>query len=387
MALEVQIAALTEHLVTKEVVDHPNHFGTLFVDGQGIEVGDFHVRRRAHRVGHGAGILGKLCCAQQRGILYSFHSRRSHIGRELGIPEHRKTLFQAQLKPVAAGYPVAGPVMEVFVGDDGLDTLEGGVRGSLLTGQHTGRVENIQPFVFHGAHVEVVHRHDHEDIQVVLPPVDIFVPAHGTLEGIHREITLLRVAGLDIHAQINVAAGTGGEGIFFLHQVSGYQGKEVSRLGERVFPGDKMATVFQLAVIHRVTIGKQHGIGAFVCLDTGTEARHDIRPVRIEGNAAKSFRLALSAEHTGGLVQTFQPGVVLRFDPGDYLQLEFFRHRGHDQRIATVFELTGAQRRAIQGNRFQLQTITVQKQRGSALRGIRVAAHSQGTVHTGAVFK
>ena len=295
-------------------------------------------------MGHGAGIFRELCGAQQGNVFNALDRWRSHVGGELGIPEHGEAFLQAQLEPVTTGDPVAGPVVEVLVGDDGLDALEGGVGRRVLAGQHAGGVENIQALVFHGPHVEVIHRHDHEDIQVVFAAVDVFIPAHGALEGVHGEIALLRVAGLHVHSQVNVTAGTGGEGVFFLYQVSGNQREQISRLGERVFPGDKVAAVFELALLYRVAVGQQYRVSAFIGFNPGAEPGHHIRAVRVESDATEALGLALGTEHSGGLVQTFQPGIVLRLDPGNHLQFELLRYRRHDQRIATVFEITGSQR-------------------------------------------
>jgi hypothetical protein len=61
------------------------------------------------------------------------------------------------------------------------DPLVRGVGGG-SAGQHGAGVEDVEALVLHGAHVEVVDRDDHEDVQVVFAAVDLFVPAHGLLQ-------------------------------------------------------------------------------------------------------------------------------------------------------------------------------------------------------------
>lgn len=51
--------------------------------------------------------------------------------------------------------------------------------------QHVRRVEDVKSLVFHGAHVEVIHSHYVVGVQVALQPEDLFVPAHGLLQGRH----------------------------------------------------------------------------------------------------------------------------------------------------------------------------------------------------------
>ena len=43
MAFEVEVGAFPEALVTKQRVEHANHFGTFVVYGRGVEVVDLHV--------------------------------------------------------------------------------------------------------------------------------------------------------------------------------------------------------------------------------------------------------------------------------------------------------------------------------------------------------
>jgi ABC-type cobalamin transport system permease subunit len=67
----------------------------------------------------------------------------------------RQPFLQAQLEPVAAGDAVAGPVVEILMRDDGFDIGVIGVGGGFGIGQDILVVEDIEPLVLHGAHVEI----------------------------------------------------------------------------------------------------------------------------------------------------------------------------------------------------------------------------------------
>ena len=69
-------------------------------------------------MGQRAGILGKLRCAQRAHFGDALDRRATLVGRELLIAEDGQPLLQRELKPVAAGHPVARPVVEILVGDD-----------------------------------------------------------------------------------------------------------------------------------------------------------------------------------------------------------------------------------------------------------------------------
>ena len=86
------------------------------------------------------------------------------------------------MKPVAAGDPVAGPVVEVFMGDNTLDPLVVSIRSRLRPGQDILGVEHVQPLVFHRPHVEIVNRDDLVFIEVIFQTVGLFIPAHGVLQ-------------------------------------------------------------------------------------------------------------------------------------------------------------------------------------------------------------
>ena len=60
VTLKVQLHPFLEVSLTQQGVDHTNHFRTLLVHGQGIEVVHFDDHIRADRMRHRAGVLSKL---------------------------------------------------------------------------------------------------------------------------------------------------------------------------------------------------------------------------------------------------------------------------------------------------------------------------------------
>ena len=206
--------------------------------------------------------------------------------------------------------------MEVLMRDNGLNALEREVGGRLLAGQNAGRVEDIQALVFHGAHIEVVHSDDHEDVEIVFATIDFLIPAHGSLEGIHGMLAFGSVPGLNVDAQINIPTGTGFEGILFFDQIACYQGKEVTGFGERIFPSDEVASILKIASLHVVAVGQQHRATGLIRFNTGAVTSHHVRSIRKIGDTAEAFRFTLGTKHTRGFIQTFKTGIVLGFNPG-----------------------------------------------------------------------
>ncbi len=263
---------------------------------------------------HRAGVLGELVGAQVGDVLDALDGRRVHVGAELRIAEDGEAFLERQLEPVAAGHAIARPVVEIFVGDDGLDALVRGIGSGFGAGQHCAGVEDVEALVLHGAHVEVVHRDDHEDVQVVLATVGLFIPLHRLLQAVHGVLALVDVLRLDIDAQRHVAPAHGGEAVFDRPEVTCNQGEQVGRLLERVFPGRPVAAVVLAAAGNRVTVGEQHRIGLLFGAHGGGELAHHVRAVEVISDLAEALGLALGAEHAAGLVQPFQRGVGFRMD-------------------------------------------------------------------------
>ncbi|RML26215.1 hypothetical protein APX70_03118, partial [Pseudomonas syringae pv. maculicola] len=141
------------------------------------------------------------------------------------------------MEPVTAGHAVARPVVEIFMGDDRFDALVRGISSRFGAGQHGAGIENVEALVLHRAHVEIVDRHDHEDIQVILATVGLFIPTHGFFQAGHGVLAFIDVFWLDIDAQGHFPLTHGGKGVFDAPQITGHQREQVGWLHERVFPG------------------------------------------------------------------------------------------------------------------------------------------------------
>ncbi len=134
VAVKVQIAAGAEFLFPEERVDHTNHFRSLLIHGERVEVRNLDEGGGSNRMGHGPCVFGELHGSHDDGIFDALQGTRAHIRRELCVAEYGETLFQRQLKPVAAGYAVAGPVVEVLVTHNALDALIPQVRCGFWAG-------------------------------------------------------------------------------------------------------------------------------------------------------------------------------------------------------------------------------------------------------------
>ncbi len=277
--------------------------------------------------------------------------------------------------------------MEILVGHDRLDPLVRGIGGGFGAGQHGTGVEDVEALVLHGAHIEVVHRDDHEDVQVVLAAVGLFVPLHRLLQAVHGVLAFVDVFRLDIDAQRHLASAHGGEAVLDTPEVTGHQSEQIGRLLERVFPGRPVTAVVLAATGDRVAVGKQHRIGLLVGVDGGGELAHHIRAVEVVGDLAEALGLALGAEHAAGLVQPLERGVAFRMNDHRAVDDEAVAVRLQGQAVFAELIVAQAQGAIIQRNGQQLELLTMQLQwRQLACRALGVAAHHQLGVHQRAIL-
>ena len=335
VAGEIEVGGAAEQLGPEQGRQHAHQLRPLLVDGGGVEVVDLDVGIRANRVGQGAGVLGELTGAQHPHVGDALDAPGAAVGGEFLIAEDGEALLQAQLEPIAAGDAVAGPVVEVLVGDDPLHPLEVQVGGGVRAGQDRLGVEDVEPLVLHGAHVEVADGDDVVDLQVILPAVAVLVPAHGVLEGGHGVAALGQVFRLHPDVEGDLAARGGAEAIRDPAQVPGHQGEEVRGLGEGIDPARSVAAVRQVLGAGGVAVGQQHRVQVLVRLQGDGIAGHDIRAVEEIGDAAETLGLALGAEHALGEVEPFQAGIVRGADAHPGLQATMLGHPEEGQ-AATI---------------------------------------------------
>ncbi len=146
---------------------------------------------------HRTSIFRKLRTANNFDIPDAVNRSGTQIRGKLLIPEYRQSLFQTKLKPVATSNPVTCPIMEVFMTDHSFNIKVVGVSCRFRVCENKFGIKNIQPFVFHRAHVEKINRHDHVNIQVVFKSEPLFIPGHGFFQAAHRMITTVQVSLID----------------------------------------------------------------------------------------------------------------------------------------------------------------------------------------------
>ena len=223
----------------------------------------------------------------------------------------RKTVspsLRLKLEPVPAGDAVAGPVVEVLVADDHLDVGKVGVGRGLGVGEDVAGIEDVEPLVLHRSHVEVVDGDDHVEVEVILEPVCLLVPAHRLSERVHRVPATPDVVRLRVDAKRHLASGCGGEGVLETGEIAGDEGEEVGGLGERIFPTREVAPVVERTGRDKVAVREQDRIVGAGGADGGRVPRKHVRAVREEGDAPEVLRFALGAEDPVRLVEALEGG-------------------------------------------------------------------------------
>ncbi len=188
-----------------------------------------------------AGVPSPEFCSQQ-------------VRRKLLVAKDRQAFLEGQLEPVAAGDPVAGPVVEILVADDGLDPREVIVGGDAGIGEEVLRVEDVEALVLHGPHVEVGCRHDHETVEVEFEIEAPLVPFDRLSQAGHGMVGLADVSRFDPDLQGHLATGAGAMPLLVDFQKAGHEGEEVAGLGEGVFPDRDMPRSL-VPRIHQVAVG------------------------------------------------------------------------------------------------------------------------------------
>ena len=383
MALEIQVHALAEAVAAYQRLVHAHHLGAFLVDGGGVEVGDFLVLIRTHRMRHGAGILAELHRAQAAHIADAAHGARARaagqVFAEFLVAEHRQAFLQAQLEPVAAGDAVAGPVVEVFVADHAGDAVVVVIGGGGGLGQYVLGVEDVQALVLHRAGVEVAGRHDHEALQIQRQAKACLVPGDALQQGLHGVFGLVQIAGAHEYLQQMLLAATAHDALLARHQRCCHQGKQVAGLPERVVPHGEVAAIFQIALFQQIAVGQQHRVGLLLGAQRHLVGGHHVRTVQEIGDASEALRLALREEAAFAGVQAHQLGVLRGIAGGEDLQRNRVSAFGQVfQHQLVAFELEGSAL-AIDQHARQIQLFAIQAQRLG--RHIRVAAQRHLVEH------
>jgi hypothetical protein len=277
-------------------------------------------------------------------------ARRVAIRGVLLLAKDRQAFLQRQLEPVAAGHAVAGPVVEILVGDGPVDEAEVPIGGDVGAGQHQLGVEDVQAFVLHRAGVEVAHGHHVVFVQVDFQAVAVFVPLHRVFERLRGERDLVQLAGLDEELQLRIAPGARAKAVFAALEIGRHHREQVGGLGERVLPARPVPAASFLALRYQVPVGQQHRVSRLVAMQGNRVTRHHVGPIQKRCDAAKALRFAEAEEAGAGKINPHQLGVLPGMDAGDGLQLEGFRHGRHGQVARVGAPATFCQRRAVDGN-------------------------------------
>ncbi len=265
-------------------------------------------------MGQRSGIFRELLGFQVPHLGDALDGARTLVGGELVVAVDRQAFLEAELEPVAAGHAVAGPVVEIFVGDDRLDIRIVLVGGDFRVGQHVFVVEDVEPLVLHGAHVEVGDGDDHEDVEVVFAAEHLLVPFHGALQRVHGIGRARLLAVLDIDLQRHLAAGHGDERVFHHAEVAGDQREEVGGLRVRVEPSGEVLAFAIARAAEEIAVGKKQRATRLVGDDVDRVDGQHVRPVGEIGDAAEALGLALRAVDAVGAVEAHQLRVGLGID-------------------------------------------------------------------------
>ena len=232
----VAVHALTEAIPADEHGDHANDLGALVVNGACVEVVDLLVGLGLDGVGIGPGILGELAGPEAAGIFDSLDGSGVGVGGIFSVTVDREAFLECDLEPVAQGDAVPRPVMKILVRHNGLDTFVVAVGGRIRVSQRAHRVKDVEALVFHGAIVEGIYGHDHEEIEVILEAERFLVPLHGSFQRCERVRDAVLVAMIHVDLQGHLATGCRCERVFHAGQVSRHQREEVAGLQVRVTP-------------------------------------------------------------------------------------------------------------------------------------------------------
>ena len=170
------------------------------------------------------------------------------------------------------------------------------IRCCLLAGKHVLGIKYIQSLILHGSHVEIIHRHNHKHIKIVLKTEFFLIPLHTLFERSHGMTAFVLVAGLNIYFQINCTAGSCNKGIFKRNKISGNKCKQVTWFGKGVFPYSKMTPFGKFSFLNKVSVRKQNRTVFFIRFDTCTKPCHHIRSVKIIGYLSKTLSFTLGTK-------------------------------------------------------------------------------------------
>ena len=146
------------------------------------------------------------------------------------------------------------------MGDDRLDVLKRRIGGGRRVGKYRGGIKNIEALILHRPHIKVIDRNDHENIQVVLAPIDFFVPTHRLLKRCHRVRAFVGVLVLDEYLQRHGAPAARHKTVLDHAQRAGHKRKQIGRLYKRVMPYHSVPPIAQNLTRGWISIRQEHRV-------------------------------------------------------------------------------------------------------------------------------
>mmetsp|Transcript_7593 Transcript_7593/g.46753 ORF Transcript_7593/g.46753 Transcript_7593/m.46753 type:complete len:207 (-) Transcript_7593:668-1288(-) len=206
-------------------------------------------------MGQRRSIFCKLPGPQQGHILNSLHRARVQVTGKLLVPEHRKSFFQTQLKPIPQSHTIACPIVEVLMPDNTFDSFVVHVCCRLGCAEDVLGIEDVQALVLHGSHVEIIHCNNIEQVQIVFQTKAFLIPLHGFDQGIHCMLCLICIVSLGPNSKRDFLSIHCDECFFFGNKIPGHEREQVAWFFEGIFPDRKVFSSFELAFFHKVAIG------------------------------------------------------------------------------------------------------------------------------------
>jgi hypothetical protein len=225
---------------------------------------------------------------------------------------------------------------------------------------------------------------DHKDIEIVFAAKSLFIPAHRALEAVHRVEAPVLFSGLHIYLERDLAAGHSGEAVFDVGKLATHEREQIGGLLERIVPhGEMPSGAGHVALGNEIAVGQQHRCFAFVGFDARGIDRHDVRPVKEIGDAAKALGFALGAIGLASAVQPHELRVAHGIDNRLDFKLEWaVRRLRNGESVGSGDEVFRWQLLAVDCQRNKLQVFAVENERRRRTGRIRfdleLGAHSGG---------
>ena len=127
--------------------------------------------------------------------------------------------------------------------DHRLHGFEIGIGGAVDVGEDVARVEDVESFVLHRAHGEILCGHDVEHVEVVATAKAMLVPAHRTQGRRQGELAARRIAGFAPDIDRHGAPFRRREGGADVIHTTCSNGEQVAGFGKGIVPAGAMLAV------------------------------------------------------------------------------------------------------------------------------------------------